>query len=104
MKLLEGMKTCFKEIAKSYELNPHGAKIIIPTFSSKIGHGSETFPEVEEYLTSPIIVWDPLLQCSNIFQNGSCCPQESHVSNASHAATSQNVLLLRLLVYFKQFA
>jgi len=50
MKLLEGMKTRLKEIAKSYELNPHGAEIIIPTFSSKIGHGCEKFPEVEEYL------------------------------------------------------
>ena len=74
------MKTRLQEIAKSYDLNPHGPGITIPTFPSQIGHGCEKSPEVEEYLTPPVIAWDPLLRCSDIFQNGLCCPHESHAS------------------------
>lgn len=78
MKLLEGMKTCLKTIAESYERNPYGAEIVLPSMS----HGCEKLPALtmEEYLTPPVIVWDPLLQCSDIFPNGLCCPHESHAS------------------------
>ena len=38
---------------------------------------------VEEFLTPPVIVWDPLLQCSEVFPNGLCCPHESHASQPS---------------------
>ena len=62
MKLLEGMKTRLKDIADSYELNPHGAEIKIPTFSSKISLGCEKLRDVVEHLNPPLIAWDPLLQ------------------------------------------
>ena len=81
MKVLEGMKSCLKKIAESYERNPHGPEIIFSKHSMKIGHSDEklSFLQIEEFLTQPVTACNPLLQCSVVFPQRSVPGQLDHV-------------------------
>ena len=63
MKILEGFKKRLKDIAESYERHSHGTEILFSAAPLK----AEKVPSTEEYLMPPVIVWDPLLQRSDIF-------------------------------------